>query len=118
MIKQYKHLRDGRKARIRAKIKGTGNRPRLSIFRSQRYIYAQIIDDSKRITLVFAKSKELDKDNKGGTKIEIAKSIGRLLAEKAKKIGIKTLVFDRSGYKYHGRVKALAEGAREGGLKF
>lgn len=85
-------------------------RPRLSVFRSNKYIYAQIIDDERGITLVEANSKSL--------KIEKAKEVGKLLAKKAIKKGIKTVWFDRGKYKYHGKVKALAEGAREGGLNF
>ena len=97
---------------IRQKITGTSESPRLSVYRS---IYAQIIDDSKGQTLAFASSKEL-----GGTNVTttISKEVGMKLAEKAKKNGIESVVFDRGGYAYHGQVKAMAEGAREGGLKF
>jgi large subunit ribosomal protein L18 len=109
-----------RKNRIRLKIKGTPERPRLSVFRSARQIYAQVIDDVHGTTLLCASS--LDKDlagkiKTGGNK-EASKQVGALLAQKAKKLKIKRVVFDRGGYLYHGRVQALAEAAREGGLEF
>lgn len=91
------------------------NRPRLSVFRSNRHIYAQVIDDSKGITLVSASSMEV---TDGGTKTEVAKKVGYLLAEKALKLKISKVVFDRGKFKYHGRIKALAEAAREKGLIF
>lgn len=103
-----------RKNRNRAQIFGTAEKPRLSIFRSNKYTYAQLIDDSKGHTLASASTVEL---NKKGKKSELAKALGELIAEKAKKAGIKTAVLNRSFYKYHGRVKAVAEGARESGLK-
>ncbi len=108
------------KRRIRKKISGTPERPRLSVFRSNKHIYAQIIDDEAGQTLVAAstRSKELVGQLEGKTKIEQAKLVGKLLAEKALKANVSQVVFDRNGYKYHGRVKALADGAREGGLKF
>lgn len=102
--------------RVRKKISGTPERPRLSVYRSNKAIYCQIIDDSKGHTLVAASSTE--NGQLTGNKTEQAKSVGQLIAEKAKSAGIETVVFDRGGYLYHGRVKALAEGAREGGLKF
>jgi large subunit ribosomal protein L18 len=102
--------------RIRKKIKGTTHRPRLSVFRSNVHIYAQIIDDVQGKTLVSASSNELK--NAKGTKVEISKEVGKLLAKKAIEANIESVVFDRGGYLYHGRVKGLAEGAREGGLKF
>jgi large subunit ribosomal protein L18 len=102
--------------RIRKKIKGTTHRPRLSVFRSNVHIYAQIIDDVQGKTLVSASSSELK--NAKGTKVEISKEVGKLLAKKAIEANIESVVFDRGGYLYHGRVKGLAEGAREGGLKF
>jgi len=114
MIKRYKTSKKKRKERTRAKIKGTPNRPRLSVFRSNKAIYAQLIDDDKGITLVSAREKKLGKK----TKIEQAQEAGKILAERALKKKIKTVVFDRGQYRYHGRVKALAEGARKGGLKF
>ena len=106
--------------RVRAKISGTAERPRLCVFRSLSNIYAQIIDDKTSTTLVSAST--LDKEIKGELKstgnIEAAKTVGRLVAEKASAKGIDEVVFDRGGYIYHGRVKALAEAAREAGLKF
>jgi len=112
--KQEKRLT--RHKRIRAKILGTAARPRLCIFRSGRYIYAQLIDDKKGKT-IFAVSDSKFKKNRQ-TKVDKAKEVGKLIAEKAKDLKIERIVFDRGGYKYHGRVKAVAEGAREGGLKF
>jgi large subunit ribosomal protein L18 len=103
--------------RIRKKIQGTANRPRLSVFRSNKQIYVQVIDDEGGKTLVAASSLE-NGINREGTKIEQAKKVGVLLAEKAKSANIETVVFDRGGYLYHGRVKSLADGAREGGLIF
>jgi large subunit ribosomal protein L18 len=103
--------------RIRKTIKGTPARPRLSIFRSNRYIYAQLIDDLQGHTLCAADSRSID--SSGETKkTEQARQVGKMLAERAKEENIERVVFDRSGYPYHGRVKALAEGAREGGLNF
>ena len=106
-----------RHKRVRAKISGTAETPRLNVFRSEANIYAQIIDDVKGVTLVSASS--LDKEIEGyGGNIAAAGAVGKLIAERAKAKGIETVVFDRGGYLYHGRVKALAEGAREGGLQF
>ena len=105
-----------RHARIRNYITGTAQRPRLNVFRSLKNIYAQIIDDENGVTLVSASSLEL-KDTYGGNK-DAAKEVGKLVAEKAIAAGISEVVFDRGGYIYHGRVANLAEGAREGGLKF
>ena len=105
-----------RHARIRNKISGTATCPRLCVFRSLKNMYAQIIDDVNGVTLVSASSLEL-KDTYGGNK-DAAKEVGKLVAEKAIKAGIKEVVFDRSGYLYHGRVAELAAGAREGGLEF
>jgi len=101
---------------IRRKLEGTTVRPRLSVFKSNKAIYAQIIDDSKGHTVVASSSVELDK--KGGVNVTISKNVGKKLAEKAVASGINDIVFDRNGYLYHGNIKALAEGAREGGLKF
>lgn len=101
---------------IRKKIEGTEIRPRLSVFRSNTSIYAQIIDDLKGFTIVSASSKDLDSTK--GAKVDVSKVVGQKLAEKALEKGISEVIFDRGGYLYHGRVKALAEGAREGGLKF
>lgn len=105
------------KNRIRKIVSGTESRPRLSVFRSNKEIDAQLIDDVKGVTLVSISSKSKNVKVKG-TKSEIAKEVGKLLAEKAIKAGIEKCSFDRNGFLYHGRVKALAEGAREGGLKF
>ena len=102
---------------IRKKISGVAESPRLSVYKSNRAIYAQLIDDTKGHTLVHASSSELLKDKKNVT-INDSKKVGLSLAERAKASGIEKVVFDRSGYQYHGKVKALAEGAREGGLKF
>ena len=102
--------------RIRRKVKGTPERPRLAVFRSVKHIYAQVIDDSKGHTVAAASSAE-GKDKNGGN-LAGAKSIGKLVAERAKDKGIKAVVFDRGGYLYHGRVKALADAAREAGLEF
>lgn len=100
---------------IRRKLTGTADKPRVSVFKSNKSIYAQIIDDVKGVTLTHASSKDIGKE---GLNIEIAKEVGEKLAENAKSVGIESVVFDRGGYPYHGRVKSLAEGAREGGLKF
>lgn len=106
-----------RHKRVRSKISGTPERPRLNVFRSETNIYAQIIDDTKGVTLVSASS--LEKSFEGsGSNVEGAKKVGLTIAERAKAAGIEAVVFDRGGYLYHGRVKALAEGAREGGLQF
>ncbi len=106
-----------RHRRVRGKISGTPERPRLNVFRSETNIYAQIIDDVAGKTLVSASS--LDKTFEGsGSNCEAAKKVGLMVAERAKAAGITTVVFDRGGYVYHGRVAALAEGAREGGLEF
>ena len=101
---------------IRRKVKGTAERPRLSVFRSNKVIYAQVIDDTKGMTLAASSSVELDK--KGGVNLTISKNVGKKVAEKALASGVNTIVFDRNGSLYHGNIKALAEGAREGGLKF
>ena len=105
------------KRRIRKVVTGTAEQPRLSVFRSNKEIYAQIINDVTGTTLVAASSRDKDVKAKG-TKIEVASIVGKALAEKAIKAWIETIAFDRNGYLYHGRVKALADGAREGGLKF
>ena len=103
--------------RVRKKVQGTAERPRLNVFRSNKAIYCQVIDDLKGHTLVAASS--LDNSiPAGGNKTEQAKAVGQLIAEKAKAAGLTSVVFDRGGYLYHGRVKALADGAREGGLQF
>jgi large subunit ribosomal protein L18 len=110
-----------RKARVRRQVRAAANgRPRLSVFRSSKQIYAQVIDDAKGVTIVSASTveKDLRGSLKTGADMEAAKAIGKLVAERAKKAGVTQVVFDRGSYLYHGRVKALAEGAREGGLDF
>lgn len=106
-----------RHERVRKNISGTAEKPRLNVFRSLNNIYAQIIDDTKGITLVSASSLDKSFDGYGGN-IEAAKKVGKMVAERALEKGIKTVVFDRGGYIYHGRVAALADGAREAGLEF
>lgn len=111
-----------RRNRIRRRIRktsfGTPQRPRLSVFRSNKEIYAQVIDDTNGKTLAAASSRDKILSDANGTKSDIAAAVGKALAEKAIKAGVETVAFDRGGYLYHGRVKSLAEGAREGGLKF
>ena len=111
---QRKRLK--RRRRVRAKVHGTAERPRISVFRSNRGIFAQLIDDDNRRTV--ASVSWIEADLRGLSKMEQAQRVGALLAERAKAAGVETAVFDRGGYKYHGRVKALADGAREGGLTF
>ena len=106
-----------RHTRVRGKISGTAECPRLNVFRSLNHIYAQIIDDVKGVTLVAASSTEKDFGANGGNK-EAARKVGEMIAKRALEKGIENVVFDRGGYIYHGRVAQLAEGAREGGLKF
>jgi|SRR6185437_5537134 len=113
---QKQVVRFKRKKRIRAKIEGTVERPRLAVFRSNKNLYAQLVDDTKGHTLVSAST--LDEEVKGGSSIEGAKTLGVMLAKRALAKKITQVVFDRSGYIYHGRIKALADAAREGGLKF
>ena len=118
LIKQDKNqARQKRHLRVRNHIAGTAERPRLNVFRSLKNIYAQIIDDEKGVTLVSASSKEKGFSQYGGN-VEAAKAIGAAVAKKAIEKGITEVVFDRGGYIYHGRVAALAEAAREAGLKF
>ena len=104
--------------RIRRKISGVNVKPRLSVFRSNTEIYAQLIDDISGATLASASSKDKDLAAQKSNKVEKSKLVGKAIARKASELGIKDIVFDRSGYLYHGRVKSLADGAREGGLKF
>ena len=120
MIKKVSRneMRKIRHTRIRENLSGTSERPRLSVFRSNANIEAQIIDDVKGVTLVSASSLEKELNLKNGGNVEAAKVIGAEIAKRAKKAKINTVVFDRGGYLYHGRVKALAEAAREGGLEF
>ncbi len=111
--------RERRKVRIRKKVIGTTERPRLNVFRSAKHIYAQVIDDIKGVTVAAAST--VQKDVKGtvsGKKVDQAKAVGKALAAACKSKNIEAVVFDRGGFRYHGRVKAVAEGAREGGLKF
>ncbi|EJL76138.1 MULTISPECIES: 50S ribosomal protein L18 [Chryseobacterium] len=105
------------KRRVRGKISGSSELPRLSVYKSNKEIYAQLIDDKDGKTLVAASSREKGVDAKG-TKIEVSAAVGKAIAAKAIAAGIENIVFDRNGFVYHGRVKALADGAREGGLKF
>ncbi|HVM74059.1 MAG TPA: 50S ribosomal protein L18 [Candidatus Saccharimonadales bacterium] len=107
-------------ARVRTRVTGTPERPRLNVYRSVAHIYAQVIDDRSGKTLVSASSvdKETKKGLKGGGNIASAKAVGKIIADRAKAAGVTQVVFDRGGYKYHGRVKALADAAREAGLKF
>jgi large subunit ribosomal protein L18 len=108
-----------RKQRVRLALRrSAGGRPRLSVFRSSKHIYAQVIDDQKGETLASASSLEKEMRGNTGADIDAAKAVGKLLAERAVKMGVKEVVFDRGGYLYHGRVKALADAARESGLSF
>jgi large subunit ribosomal protein L18 len=116
-------LREKVHTRIRKKLSGTTARPRLNVYRSVNHIYVQLIDDAKQATIVSASSLEQGKDGDskkhiGGGNIAAAKQVGKLIAERAKEKGIEAVVFDRGGYLYHGRIKAVADAAREGGLKF
>ena len=108
--------RQKRHNRVRARVIGTSERPRLNVFRSLNHIYAQVIDDVRGHTMVAAST--LDQDVAEAPKIEQAKAVGKLVAERARAAGINKVVFDRGGYLYHGRIKSLADGAREGGLDF
>ena len=107
-------LRRKRHARLRLRISGSAERPRLSVFRSAKYIYAQVIDDTTGRTLAAASSREAELAD--GRPVDAARSVGRAIAERAKAAGVSAVVLDRGGYQYHGRVRSLAEGAREGGL--
>ena len=118
--KDRNESRRRRHLRIRRSVQGNADRPRLSVFRSLAHIYAQVIDDHRRATLVAASSldPEIRTEASNAKKTEAGRLVGRLLARRAKEKGVGRVVFDRGGYLYHGRVKALAEGAREGGLEF
>ena len=107
-------MRRKRHQRLRLRISGSAERPRLSVFRSAKYIYAQVIDDTTGHTLASASSRETELGS--GTPVDTARAVGRALAERAKAAGVSAVVLDRGGYQYHGRVRSLAEGAREGGL--
>lgn len=117
-IKGRRRLR--RKRRVRKRVYGTGEQPRLTVFRSAKHIYAQLIDDDGGVTLCEAstRNKDLQERIKNGGNIEAAKLVGGVLAERARAKNVEAVRLDRNGYRYHGRVKGLAEGAREGGLKF
>jgi len=119
-IKTKEDIRERLHARIRKKIAGSPKRPRLAVYRSQSHIYAQIINDEEGRTLCAASSldKDLRKEAKRGSNVASAKAVGQLIAARAKDKGISAVVFDRGGFQYHGRVRALADAAREGGLKF
>lgn len=125
-IKQKRRKLIQRKQRVRAKIKGTRRTPRLSVYRSLKHVYAQIIDDSKGETVLTVSDHELKKEVlekarkevKGSSQVIIAFALGKVIAQRAQRRGINRVVFDRGGRAYHGRVRALAEGARKGGLKF
>lgn len=120
MSEKSQKARRLRHRRVRSRISGTSERPRLNVFRSLKHIYAQVIDDTQGYTLVAASTvdSELAKSLGGKSKKEQAAQVGKAIAERARAAGIEEVVFDRGGYLYHGRVKALADGAREGGLKF
>ena len=111
-------VRKGVRTRIRRRVRGTQARPRLAIFRSLNHIYAQVIDDERAVTLASASTVEKDLRGASGGNVEAARRVGRAIAERARALGVESVVFDRGGYLYHGRVKALADGAREGGLRF
>ena len=110
--------RQKRHNRIRLTLAGSGGRPRLAVFRSLNHIYAQVIDDASGRTLAAASTVEKDLRGKPGTKTDEARAVGRLVAERAKSAGVERVVFDRAGFRYHGRIKSLAEAAREAGLDF
>jgi large subunit ribosomal protein L18 len=109
--------RDRRHSRVRKRVRGTAERPRLAVYRSNRYIYAQVIDDIQGRTLVAASSQETDLRS-GALNVDTAAKVGTLIGSRAKDAGVSTVVFDRGGYKFHGKVKALADAAREAGLEF
>lgn len=117
-MKSKSEIRGWRKKRIQKKIRGTDNQPRLSVFRSASHIYAQIVNDDQRRTLLAVSSLCPDIRKTEGNKTEIAKKVGTLIAQKCLEQNIKKVVFDRNGFVYHGRIKALADGAREAGLEF
>ena len=113
-----KSIRFKRKKRIRSKVNGTAEQPRLAVFKSNSHMYAQLIDDDKGVTLAFASTQEKERRGKLSSNLDGAKAVGQLLAERARQKKIERVVFDRSGYIYHGKIKALADAAREAGLKF
>lgn len=111
-------VRKKRHARVRTKLSGTAERPRLNVYRSNKHIYAQIIDDEKGVTIVSASTLDKEANVESTSNKEAAKRVGELIAKRAVEKGIKSVVFDRGGYLYHGRIKALADSARENGLEF
>lgn len=111
-------IRKKRHAHVRRSVNGTAERPRLNVFRSSKHIYAQLIDDDRQVTLAAASTLDKDAASANGGNVEAAKQVGQMIAERALEAGLKTVVFDRGGYLYHGRVKALADAARESGLRF
>jgi large subunit ribosomal protein L18 len=119
-VQDVHQARERRHRRVRSKVSGSGDRPRLNVFRSLKHIYAQVIDDNAGHTLAAASTidRELTAQCNGLDKTECAKLVGRVIADRAKAAGVSAVVFDRGGYQYHGRVKALAEAAREAGLEF
>ncbi|MBN2528869.1 MAG: 50S ribosomal protein L18 [Deltaproteobacteria bacterium] len=117
-MKTKAEIREWRKKRIRKKVSGTNDRPRLSVFRSAAHIYAQIVNDEEQKTLFAVSSLSVGVKGESGTKTDIAKKVGNLVAQKCLEKDIKQVVFDRNGFVYHGRVKALADAAREAGLEF
>lgn len=119
-LNEKERLRKKRHRRVRAKVSGTAERPRLNVSRSLQHIYAQLIDDTTGRTLAAASTldKDLREQVKAGGNVEAAKAVGKLIAERGQKQGVSAVIFDRGGYKYHGRVRALADSAREAGLQF
>jgi len=111
-------VRKKRHARVRAKLTGTATRPRLNVYRSNQHIYAQVIDDTNSVTLVSASTLDKDFNLDAKSNVEAAQKVGELVAKRAIEKGVKSVVFDRGGYLYHGRIKALADAAREAGLEF
>jgi large subunit ribosomal protein L18 len=116
--KSRSELRYRRHLRVRQRVAGTAERPRLVVFRSLKHIYAQLVDDARGVTLMAVADSSEGVSPEGTGKVARAKAVGKTLAEKAKAAGITSVVFDRAGYRYHGRVQAVADGAREGGLEF
>jgi len=116
--KNRAELRLRRHLRLRKKVEGTAERPRLVVYRSLKHVYAQLVDDVQRVTLASASDLAKDFQPAGSGKVGVATGVGKLIADRAKQLGITRVVFDRGGYPYHGRVKAVAEGARDGGLEF
>ena len=118
MKESEKNLRQRRHHRIRSRVIGSSDRPRLSVRKTLSFLYVQLIDDERAVTLASADSRELDTKKFSKNDVKKAHALGLILAQKATKVGVASVVFDRGGYAYHGKIKALAEGAREGGLQF